>query len=73
MARELSEPKSPESKGAELCEGGSSGNLCHTLLSTTSSEATVVVGKVETTSCSMVLSVLSERGVGEVTMQALVC
>jgi hypothetical protein len=71
IALKLSEPKSVETKGAVLCEGGSSDILCHTLLSTTSSQATVVVGKVETPLYSMVLGVLADQGVGEPSVHPL--
>ena len=67
---DLPEPKSVESKGAVLCERGNSDNLYHTPLSTTSSQAIAIVGKVETTSRRMVSSVLSDGSVGEVTVRS---
>ncbi len=72
LCDEFSEPKSGETKSVELCEGGSSETLCHTSCSSaTSSQATVVVVKVETPPCSLVLSGSSDQGVGEFVTQPL--
>ena len=70
ISNKFSEPKSVEVKSVGSCEGGSSDKLCHTLLSSsTSSQATAVVEKVETPSCGLVLSVSSDEGVGEFAAQ----
>ena len=70
ISSKLSEPESVEAKSVELCEGGSSGSLCRTSFSSaTSSQATAVVEEVETPSCSLMLSVWTDQGVGEFVAQ----
>ena len=72
ICSEFSEPESVEAKSVELCEGESSDKLCHILFSSsTSSQATAVVEEVETPSCSLMLSVLTDQGVGEFVAQPL--
>jgi hypothetical protein len=72
ICNKFSEPKFVEAKSAELCEGGGSDSLCHTpLSSSTSSQATAVVEKVETPPHGLVLSVLADQGVGEFVVQPL--
>ena len=72
VCSEFSEPESVEAKSVELCEGESSDSLCHTLFSSTTSPlTTAVVEEVETPSCSLMLSVLTDQGVGEFVAQPL--
>jgi len=66
---EFSEPRSAETESVELCEGGSSDSLCHTLFS--SPLTTVVVEEAETPSHDLMLSVLTDQGVGEFAAQPL--